>query len=124
MESKDVTDLHDATSRHRGCGDGPAVANRHGQWLLDEAVTSGGQARLGDRPMAVGRRHDVHRIDPGQRGAEVVAHASWIDPLAHRPLPPRRRHLGHPHGGAELRENSQMLLAPATETDEQDVHRV
>ena len=79
--------------------------------------------RLGDGPMAVGRRHDVHRVDGGQRGAIVGDHARSARPPGPPPTPPRRRHVGHPDGGAELAEHAQMLLAPAAEADQQDVHR-
>jgi hypothetical protein len=123
MEAEDVADLQHPSRRAGHRRELTAVVHRQRQRLLDKAVPAGPQrvARHGEVTVRGGDHVDgVHVLE----GLPVVGdrvrrgHASL-----HRQCATSRADVGDPHRGADLAEDTQVLLAPASETDEQHVHR-
>ena len=122
VEAEDVPHLEDAP---RGAHDPrqlPPVGEGEGERLLDKTVPPGLEAGPGQREVGVGGRDQIHGVHMGQRLAEVLHRSRRLHAGLHREGPPLGREIGHPQLDAELLEHAQVLLAPAPQPDQEQLH--
>ena len=123
MEAEDMPDLEDASRAPLRLRQGSPLGHREGERFLDEAVLAGAQALGGERTMTVGRGHQIHRVDLGQAGAEIRHDARGRDPRPDGEGAALLGRVGNPEVDAELGEHAEVLLPPAPQADQEDLHR-
>ena len=122
MEAEDVADLQDALGRADDVGERAPLRHRQGQRLLHEAVLAGAQALPRQGQVIVGGGHQVHRVHEGQRRPDVGHRARFRHPGLDGEGPPLGREIRDPDLAPELAQHAQVLLPPAPQAHEQNLH--
>ncbi len=123
VEAEDVSYLEPASGLRDDLGEPAPLVHREGQRLLDEAIATRAQTLPGQGQMVVGGRHDIDRVDVGQRLAEVFHRAGGGHARLHRERAALGGDVGHPQLDSQIPEHAQVLLAPAAQPDQQHPHR-
>ena len=120
MEAEDVPDLehpwgraHDVRQRARPS----ATVSVRG--FSTKQCFPAPQALTGERQMIVGGCDNVHRVHLGQRVAEVRHRPRLGHPRLDGEGPALRRHVGDPELAAQLAQDTEVLLSPAPQADQE-----
>src|SRR5215468_2833986 len=122
VKAEDVANLEQAPRRAGDLGQAPALGHRERHGLLHETVLARAEAFAGEREMAVRRRDEIDGVHVRQSEAEVRHGLRRGNTGLDREGPALLGHVGHPDLTAELAEHSEVLLPPASQTDEQHFH--
>jgi hypothetical protein len=121
MEAKDVAHLEDAFSAALGFSERSALGCRDRERLFDEARLASRQALARQAKMRVGWSHQIDRVHVSKDGAKIRHCPRGGNTRLDGEGAALLREIGDPEFDAEPHEHADVLLAPATETDQENL---
>src|SRR5262249_37162054 len=116
-------DLKYSPSGGDDLGDRSPLFHARREGLYHEAVHPRPEDLRGQGQVAVRGRHHVDRVDMGKGGSIVADHTVRSCAGLHREAPALLGYVRDPDLRTQLGEHAEVLLAPPTEPDQEDLHR-